>query len=159
MKIVYNLLGLILSLLILKAVFEQPGYKFVDSMLTSNYEVVKKNRKATLDQRYQAKLGTGYMVPKYVADNTPEDAVILWPDADDFYPKGKKSAFKGELYRRAWIMRFVYPRKLVMKADMGKVDTSGITHVVVVNDSCKEFLPYPVNQYVELAVFPVEPKK
>lgn len=43
--LLYNLIGVVLGLLVLKACFQQPGYSFVKKMLSSNYEVVKKHTK------------------------------------------------------------------------------------------------------------------
>ena len=109
--LLYNLIGIVLSLLVLKACFQQPGYSFVKKMLSSNYEVIKKHKNLNVEERYAIKLGIGYSAFKYVRENTPDSAVILLPRREDFMPENQKSRFGGEVYKIMWASRFLIPEK------------------------------------------------
>lgn len=156
-KILYNLIGGILGVLIIAACFKQPGYKFVKEMLEGNYKTIKNNPHATIDQRFEAKLGTTYRACQYIRQNTPDTAVLLWPDNDDFCPKGVNSGFASEMGNKMYGLRFLHPRRLIMKKELPELQNKDIiTHVVVVHDSCREYLPYPLAGHIEFAVLPMD---
>ncbi len=158
--LLYNLIGIVLSLLVLKACFQQPGYSFIKKMLSSNYEVIKTHKNLNVEERYAIKLGIGYSAFKYVRENTPDSAVILLPRREDFMPENQKSRFGGEVYKIMWASRFLHPRKIVSRYTLEKGNAAyQPTHVIVVNDSCKEFIDYPIPAYVEFGVFPVKHPK
>lgn len=148
-KILYNLIGGILGGLIIAACFKQPGYKFVKEMLEGNYKVIKNNPRATIDQRFEAKLGATYRACQYIRQNSPDTAVLLWPDSDDFSPIGMENKMYG--------LRFLHPRRLIMKKELSVLQNKdAITHVVVVHDSCREYLPYTLAGHIEFAVLPMD---
>lgn len=156
-KILYNLIGGLLAGLIIAACFKQPGYKFVKEMLEGNYKVIKNNLHASIDQRFEAKLGTTYKACQYIRQNSPDTAVLLWPDNDDFSPQGTNSGFANEMGNKMYGLRFLHPRKLVTKKELSVLQNKdAITHVVVVHDSCREYLPYPLAGHIEFAVLPID---
>ena len=155
--VAYNLIGIVASLLLLNTGFKQQGYQFVKNMLSSNYEIIKEYKGLSLDDRFAIKMGIGYTAFKYVREQTPDTAVILLPRREDFMPQGKKSQFNGELYNMMWASRFLYPRKVVSRYTIEQDQAHyQPTHVIVVNDSCKEFLEYTIPSYIEFGVFPVQ---
>ncbi|MDR1096606.1 MAG: hypothetical protein LBL57_00585 [Tannerella sp.] len=124
-------------------------------LMKENYKTVKKYSHLSLDQKWEAKLGYDFTYWKYLRDNTPEDAVILYPTYDLFFPEGKKSNFKNSASKMHAI-RFLHPRKLVYHNERetsryGKI----ITHVAIVNGWGYEYLEYPVANKAEITVLPI----
>ena len=108
-KVLWNLLGGCVAVLLISYTFEQKGYQFVWSMLRRNWKVANEYKGLSLSDRYQMKLGNGYAVYKYVCDKTPEDAIIYIPAAKYFQQEG----VEGEPWNKLWAMRFLYPRQVV----------------------------------------------
>jgi hypothetical protein len=135
------------------------SYKSYDwaynDLMKGNYKTLRKYSHLSLDQKWEAKLGFDFTYWKYLRDNTPEDAVILYPTYDLFSPEGKKSNFKNAASKMQ-ATRFLHPRKLVYHNEIeasryGKI----ITHVAIVNGWGYEYLEYPVASKAEITVLPV----
>jgi hypothetical protein len=121
-------------------------------------ELVKQNPNLTLDERYTAKLGSAYTYLMYIKSQTPENAVILYPSVEEFFPKDKNSIFPGNsgVSGKIWALRFLYPRKLVLPSEMETNRyAKDITHVAIVNGYGFERLNYPVENKFEHGVLPV----
>ncbi|MDR1344002.1 MAG: hypothetical protein LBJ39_01490 [Tannerellaceae bacterium] len=143
--------GFILS----KCIDLQEGYNWVcNSMLKGNMELIKANRGATLEQRTEFKLGFDYQYLLFIRNATPEDAVILYPSAQDFFPEGIESRFKQDVSNRIWALRFLYPRRLVLAREMERY-AGRITHVAIVNGRGYERLGYEAEEMVEFGIFPL----
>ncbi|MDR0733298.1 MAG: hypothetical protein LBF08_04465 [Dysgonamonadaceae bacterium] len=136
----------------------QHGYKWAYHILMkSNMAIIREYPHLTLEQKNAMKLGSDYAYLQFMKNATPEDAVILYPSREDFFPKGVESPFKQDVSNKLWALRVLYPRKLVTPSEM---ETSryakDITHVAIVNGKGYERLGYNVKAPVAYAVVPVK---
>jgi hypothetical protein len=98
---------------------KQAGYNWVyNGLLKGNMKTITQYPNLTVDQKNEMKLGFDYLYLRYLKNSTPEDAVILYPSREDFYPKDKQSPFKQDIGNKLWGLRFLYPRKLVLPSEM-----------------------------------------
>ena len=156
-----NVAGLIVLLFIM---FRVPGinmgYQWVFSgLLKGNLEVVRHNRNLTTEQRMAAKMGNDFAYLLYLRDNTPRDAVILWPTMDQFRrtPDGSPSLFRGNMCDKLSAVRWLYPRKVVVHEEFGKTSWGKrVTHVGVVNGYNRDLVPYAVDSTYVVGVLPME---
>ena len=70
----------------------QPGYNWAYNMLQKNLETIRHYSRTTTDNRFEMKLGLSHVYLRYVKENTPENAVILLPGKEAFYPEGEERA-------------------------------------------------------------------
>ena len=133
----------------------QPTYDWVyTQLLRRNYALAHAYPDATFDQKMEMKLGESYRFLRYIRQSTPEDAVILFPSTEDF--RTPDNPFKQEIHNKLFATRFLYPRRLVQRQELGQSPyAERITHVVVVNGRGKDDLPYPVGPDVKHAVMPL----
>ena len=61
--------------------------------------------RTTTDNRFEMKLGLSHVYLRYVKESTPENAVILLPGKEAFYPEGEERIFSGEPYNKLWAIR------------------------------------------------------
>jgi hypothetical protein len=151
-----NILALLIAYFIVNVAFKnQSTYEWVySSLLKSHMEEIKKNPKATFDERMVMKLGFNYAYLKHLEEQTPEEAVILYPDNDDFHIEG--GSFSGDIGNKLYALRFLYPRKLVLKSEIGENKYANeITHVAIVNGRGFEELPYRIENMFDHGVLPV----
>ncbi|MDR2390007.1 MAG: hypothetical protein LBD89_09545 [Tannerellaceae bacterium] len=158
-RIAKNLLfAFLLGFLLFKAMENNAGYPWAYNMLTSNMKLIRANPHLTLKEKNEMKLGTDFAYLWFLKEATPENAVILYPSTEDFYPPDKPSPFKQEVQNKIWALRFLYPRLLVLPSEM---ETSPyapeITHVAIVNGRGYERLDYPVEHKQEHGILPVKP--
>jgi hypothetical protein len=112
----------------------------------------------TTEQRLEAKLGMSYTYLQFVKKQTPEDAVILFPGWNEFFPEGVKSPFDGNITNKIWATRFLYPRKIVFSSEQDKCRYGkNITHVAIVNGMGFEKVSYPVAEKFDHGVLPFNP--
>ncbi len=144
-------------LLIFFVVFKvQPGYKWVYNTMNNNYRAIKRNPNVTDQEKMRAKLGISYSYLEYIAEVTPKDAVILYPDKTALFPKDKKTEFRHDMYNKLWALRFLYPRKVVMTNEFNQSSYADkITHIAIVNGVGYELLDYNPPQRPTHAVFPL----
>jgi hypothetical protein len=128
-----------------------------NTLMKDNYNTIKKYKALSLDRKWEIKLGYTFTYWKYLRDNTPENAVILYPPHDAFFPKEKKTQFTGEPANKIAASRFLYPRKLVSHNEI-ETNRYGkqLTHVAIVNGWGYEYSGYPVNNKVDNTVLPVK---
>lgn len=158
-RVLKNVSFLILAMLLISYTFSrQPGYHWVYfSLLKGNMETIKKYPRLTLEQKTQMKLGTSYEYLLYLKRATPENAVILYPEAKDFRENG--SPFTQEIDNKIYATRFLYPRKLVLESERNASKyRDKITHVAIVNGKGKDKLPYPVDADFQHGVLPIMPQ-
>ena len=137
----------------------QPGYNWAYNMLQKNLETIRHYSRTTTDNRFEMKLGLSHVYLRYVKENTPENAVILLPGKEAFYPEGEERIFSGEPYNKLWAIRFLYPRRVIIPSELGKTPWSEkITHVAIVNGRGYEYLDYEVEQKAPHAVLPMHLK-
>lgn len=150
-KVLYNLLGGCVAVLLISYTFEQKGYQFVWSMLRRNWKVASEYKESSLSDRYQMKLGNGYAVYKYVCEKTPEDAIIYIPAAKYF----QRAGVEGEPWNKLWAMRFLYPRQVVTREEY-QINHRVPTHVLIVGDGGREMFPAgALPPSIEVAIVPL----
>ncbi|HVI44697.1 MAG TPA: hypothetical protein VM802_07500 [Chitinophaga sp.] len=154
-----TVLAAIAGMIIYFIIKSLPGYDWVcNDMLKSNMETISLYPDLTTDQKLEIKLGKSYGYLRYVKEQTPENAVILFPGAEAFSPPGQKSDYTGEPYNKLWALRFLYPRKLVIPSEMGKTSYyRKVTHIAVVNGLGAEKLETPPGIPLTDIVLPVTP--
>ncbi|MDR2810236.1 MAG: hypothetical protein LBB84_06735 [Tannerellaceae bacterium] len=134
------------------------GYKWAYDMLTSNRKLIRENPHLSIKEKNEMKLGADFAYVWFLRESTPENAVILYPSAEDFYPPDKSSPFKQGLQNKIWALRFLYPRRLVLPSEMETNRYApDITHVAIVNGRGHERLNYPVELRQEHGILPVKP--
>lgn len=115
-----------------------------DSVIKENLKTIREYGGLTLDQKYEAKLGFDYSFLYTVRENTPENAVILWPPEDAIKTAkvnqqgndGKVQSVKAFTFMHSlpWSTYFLYPRRIVSEDEAGKIPLyDSATHVAVVN--------------------------
>ncbi|MDR1181773.1 MAG: hypothetical protein LBL13_07325 [Bacteroidales bacterium] len=152
------IIGVVIYLAIFKLIEKQPSYNWAyNTLMKGNYDLIKQNDTLSLDQKWVAKLGYTCAYWNYLRDNTPEDAVILFPTHDIFMPEGKETQFAGEPAGKINALRFLYPRKVVLQNEI-ETNRYGkqITHVAIANGWGYEYLEYPANNSVANTVLPIK---
>ncbi|MDR0711244.1 MAG: hypothetical protein LBF67_02705 [Prevotellaceae bacterium] len=134
------------------------GYQWVwTSLLKGNWDFIQPRRNASLDERYQMKLGFDYVFCDYIRQHTPEDAVILFPLKEHITEKVENHQLSNNIRSKHWVTHFVYPRRVLYKDEQETNPRYGdVTHVAIVAGHGYEDLDYPV---WERAYFAVLPKK
>ncbi|MDR0349583.1 MAG: hypothetical protein LBH90_08865 [Tannerella sp.] len=145
-----NVISLIVGCIVLNYYAKRVEIEWLQDMLEGNYEIIKKYPDATVDERLGIKLGFNYAYLKHVCDNTPEDAVILFPPRDIIL-KQPTQFTEAELSQQ-WIYSFVYPRKVVID---GTGATDRVTHIAIMNGWGYDKLSYQVENKHENAIYPV----
>lgn len=156
--VVKNMVALIVALFLLNkfVISIQPGYNWAYNMLQKNLEYTRLYAQTTTDNRFEMKLGLSHVYLRYLKENTPENAVILLPPKEAFYPEGEERIFSGEPYNKLWATRFLYPRRVVIPSELGVTPWSEkITHVAIVNGRGYEYLDYEVPQKTPHIVLPI----
>lgn len=150
-------IALIAGFFLSKCLEVQPGYNWsYYSLLKGNMALIRANPNLTTAQKNEQKLGNDYAYLQFIRNSTPEDAVILYPSHEDFFPEGVESPFKQDISNKIWGLRFLYPRKLVLPSEMeSNRYAKDITHVAIVNGRGYERLNYEVDSSIEHGVLPL----
>ncbi len=137
------------------------GYGWlIDGYAKGNLEAVKQIKDFTYDQKLETKLGYDYAFIEMIRRTTPENAVVFYPSREDFTDKNATAGinFSGNLCDKLSAVRFLYPRKIVIKQELNKTSWSKkLTHVAIVNGHWRELLPYKVSDAVQITVLPTSP--
>ena len=137
------------------------GYEWlIDGYAKSNLEAVRQIEGFTNDQKLEAKLGYDYAFIEMIRRTTPENAVVFYPSREDFTDKAASTgiSFSGNLCDKLSAVRFLYPRKIVIKQELNKTSWSKkLTHVAIVNGHWRELLPYKVSDAALITVLPTSP--
>ncbi len=80
----------------------------------------KKKRQIAYDTKYEAKLGTEFMILKMIRDNTPPNAIILFPPPLILTQKTSYLTLRYEIGMKPWASHFLYPRTIVYEQEKGK---------------------------------------
>lgn len=149
--------AIVTGLLVYSLLESQQSYNWVyNGLLKGNMETIKKYPDLTLDQKFEMKLGYTYTYLNFIKNNTPQNAVILYPGSEAFFPKDVKSPFEGTPYNKIWATRFLYPRKLIIPSEVGKNHYSDkITHVAIVNGLGYDKLNYEPKERYKNCVMPI----
>ncbi len=163
-SIVKNLLILGGVLLLLNTLKEKnQGYKWVaETLIAKTPEQLEKYKDLTYDQKMEGKLGFAYRYFKFINENTPEDAVLLFPPDTMIRPKGQvhhsKKGMNGYSVKPSWVSYFIYPRKVVHedRKDQQPELYKNVTHVAIMNGWGYQKLPYRVSQEGSFSVMPMK---
>jgi hypothetical protein len=135
----YNLLFAFVAILTLTALNKNvPSYNWVyNGLLKDGYkycgmvqqEIEKRcsgvqdpavRRQIAYDTKYEAKIGTEFLVLKQIRDNTPPNAVILFPPPLVLTQKTSYLSLRYEIGMKPWAAHFLYPRTIVYEQEKGK---------------------------------------
>lgn len=144
-------------------------------LLRKNLDIINQVDTFSLEQKRQYKGGMEYRYIQILKEKTPEDAVILMPDLEDF--KVPENAEKGTPkfnmpIDEAWSTYHLYPRKLVYEARDSQDSLNGdlnifkdpnyeemrkkVTHVAIIYGRGYEHLEYSVTQREAYTALPIK---
>jgi len=111
----------------------------------------------TLEQRYSVLLNTTYTYFMLIKNNTDENAVILYPEHEAFFPENEKPVFQHSgVSNKMWAIRFLYPRILIKPSELESSSYKDkITDVAFVNGRGREYLPYKLTEDAKFGVMPM----
>ena len=111
----------------------------------------------TLEQRYTAVLESTYTYFMLIKNNTQENAVILYPEYESFFPENEKHVFQHPgISNKMWVIRFLYPRKIINPSELESSPYKDkISDVAIVNGRGREFLPYKLTEDAKYGVAPI----
>jgi hypothetical protein len=143
-------------LLLYGAISKNDGYQWVwKSLLKGNWDFIGEHRNATLDERFQMKLGFDYVFWSYIKNNTPEDAIVLFPLRKYNTEKGGDYQLSGNTNSKMWVSPFIYPRRMLYKDEQETNPLyNEVTHVAIVAGHGYDELDYPVTERTYFAVLP-----
>lgn len=102
------------------------GYKYcgdvqkeINNRTRSVSDPVKK-RQIAYDTKLEAKVGTEFMVMKMIRDNTPPNAIILFPPPLVMTQKTSYLTLRYEITMKPYASFFLYPRMVVYEQEKGK---------------------------------------
>ncbi len=137
-----------------------PGYQWlIDGYAKSNLKAIKEISEFNFDQKLEAKLGYDYAFIEMIRKSTPESAVVFYPSREDFTDTSVSTgvSFNGNLCDKLSAVRFLYPRRIVIKKELGKTSWSKkISHVAIINGHGRELLPYATPPSTLLTVLPTD---
>lgn len=151
----------IVVLFLVKVVETRRGYGWVyNGLLKGNMKTIKMYPNLTTDQRFEIKLGFSYSYLEFIRKNTPDNAVILYPGRDSFFPENKNTPFSNDVSNKLWATRFLSPRKIILQEELPTSPYKDkISHVAIVNGLGFDKVNYKVDQPFEHGVLPVKPSK
>ena len=161
-----NLLVMVLCFIIIFVLQKQiVGYNWLwNTLIKENLDNQKRFPNLTEQQKAESKMGYDITYMYYINENTPKDAVILFPESsvvlNDSTPDQPKFRTKqGGIFSALWVQYFAFPRKVVFENEKGKnPNYEKISHVAIVNYKGYDQLPYKVNEKLRLGVLPIDEK-
>lgn len=160
-RLLLNFLAVgIAALVFSKVVKNNTSYNWLwFTFAPNNLENIKVDKTLGYQERLSHKLGVDFNYIMMIRDFTPQNAIIYYPSKDDFLatPKyGDKLPFNGVLVDKMTAIRFLYPRKVVVREEMGHTPYARrITHVGIVNGRHTDMLSYPVDSTTMHSILPV----
>lgn len=134
--------SLLLSLLFVGAVCmaikNNDGYHWVwNGLLKGNWELIRKYPDLSLEQRSEMKMGANYVFLNYIKNNTPDTAIILFPEKQVLTKKFAGFQLGPDVTTKMWVTHFIYPRIPLYR---GSEDTTcavykSATHRVVLGEN------------------------
>lgn len=111
------------------------------------------------DTRLIHRLGPDYAYVLTIKGMTPENAVVFYPSRADYLaspPHGPKIAFRGTMADKLSAIRVLYPRKVVVREEMGKTPwAKRLTHIAVINGLHRDMVSYPTDTFSPIDILPV----
>jgi|GEM_PF-104239 len=116
-------------------------------------------KNSSLDERYFVVLKTTYTYFNLIKNNSPEDAVILYPEYNAFFPENEEHVFNNPgIANKMWAIRFLYPRIIITPAELESSSYKDkITYVAIVNGRGREFLSYELDEGAKFGVVLLNP--
>jgi hypothetical protein len=159
-----NLLVMVVCLITIFVLQKQViGYNWVwNTLIKENLAMQRKMPNLSEQQKSEAKMGYDITYMSYLVENTPKNAVILFPDPkeilnDSIPDQPKFRSTSGGIYTPLWVQYFAFPRKIVFANEKGKnPNYNKITHVAIVNYAGYEHIPYPVDTTNRLGILPIK---
>ncbi len=105
-------------------------------------------------QKYVVKMKDNYQYIKLVKDNTPEDAIILFPDRKHFNTERSTMKLSNQLSHPGYISFFLYPRKVIYD-NRESIYKDKYTHVAILDYWGYDKLNYKIDSPVEYTILPV----
>ncbi|MDR1407730.1 MAG: hypothetical protein LBJ23_06770 [Tannerella sp.] len=138
------------------SITQNVGYQWTWSgYLKGNWDFIREHPHLTPEERLQAKLGFDYAFLNFVKQNTPDDAVILFPRQEHITEKVGNNQLTVNIASKMWVTHFVYPRRIVYRDE---AETNplyrDITHVAICAMHGYEDMDYEVNPQQPFAIFP-----
>lgn len=87
---------------------------------TKNERDPAKKRQIAYDTKYEAKIGVEFSILKFIRDNTPSNAIILFPPPLILTQKTTNLTLRYEIGMKPWASHFLYPRTIVYEQEKGK---------------------------------------
>lgn len=111
------------------------------------------------DTRLIRRLGPDYAYVLTIKGMTPDNAVVFYPSRADFLaapPRGPVINFRATMTDKLSAVRVLYPRRVVVREEMGKTPWSRrLTHIAVVNGRNRNMVPYPSDTTSTIDVLPL----
>lgn len=142
--------------LLYKGISMNTGYQWVwENLLKANWTYIQAHSKASLEERYQSKLGFDYAYLSYIKKNTPEDAIILFPLRAHITEQNSNQKLSAYITNKSWVTHFVYPRTVLYKDEKDTNPLYGkVTHVAIAAGHGYEDLEYEVQAKHAFTVIP-----
>lgn len=150
---------LLVSAFLFGGVYSQSAYNWaIDHLVVNSLKTTYEQQDLTIHQRYEAKIGFNYRYLQYIKDNTPEDAIILWPKPADFLKDGAIKPFHDHYIKESvYAAYFLHPRKVINIQDTSNIYYSTANYIAIVHGKGYERLTYPVSTDQQFTVAPLQP--
>ena len=151
-------LALAILLLVLWSKDNFRGYQWLtQSLIKNNQKIMEQYGDIPMGQKLSMKLGINGAFVNYVKENTPPDAIILYPPKEVVRDKDYKRKFNHYSTAKYSLRYYLYPRQPVFPDDSGVLPIyDSITHVAIINGWGYHKLNYPVRKKQDLNILPVE---
>ncbi|MDR1593298.1 MAG: hypothetical protein LBS43_02280 [Prevotellaceae bacterium] len=148
--------AIVLGLLLYQGVSTSASYQWVwNNLLKGNWTYIWANRKASLEERNQRKLGFDYIYLSHIKKNTPEDAIILFPLRTHITEQKGDQKLSNNVISKNWATHFLYPRTVLYKDEKDTNPLYGkVTHIAIVAGHGYEDVEYDVQQKYAFTVIP-----
>jgi hypothetical protein len=172
------LLGLVALFFLMWCNTSVPSYNWVyNDLLKSGYkycEIVQQEidkrsqtvtdpilrKKIAYDLKYEAKVGVEYDFLKFIRENTPDNAIILFPPNDIITKKTNYLTLKSDLDTKTWVSHFLYPRTVVYEREKSKNPFyAKAQYIVLLHGWGYDHLDYKPAQYNAVDILPLHKQK
>ena len=152
-SILLMLAGLIILLTTVK---NNAGYNWAwETLLKGNWKTVRANCSAGIAERYAMKMGFTAQLLEYFKENTPENAVLLFPTKAQLREKSQHN-IDPNITGRNWVLHYLYPRRVIYADEDYAPLRQQVNYVVIVNGHGYESLDVEFDQYPSFAVIPLK---
>ena len=140
----------------------QGGYQYcavIDKEIqrrTSAVQDPSLKEKIALDTKLEAKLGVEFLILKHIRENTPPDAIILFPPSTVITQKTANITLKWDMAMKAFPSYFLYPRSVVYASEKGRNPLfEKVQYVFILHGWGYEYLDYELPQRSEVDILPI----